>query len=77
LTAAGDFSPLQIQNGSGAHAASYSKCTIILSVLGGVNGLWYGVDGLAPSSAKVKNKWMYTSTPPICHNGVDRDNFIV
>ena len=37
----------------------------------------HGVDGLPPSSAKFKNKWMYTSTPPICPNGVDRDNFIV
>jgi hypothetical protein len=28
-----------------------------------------------PSSAEVKNVWSYTSTPPICLQGVDRDNF--
>ena len=28
-----------------------------------------------PSSAEVKNKWSYTSTPPICIHGVDRENF--
>ena len=26
-------------------------------------------------SAEVKNKWSYTSTPPICLHGVDRSNF--
>lgn len=26
------------------------------------------------SSAKVKNKWICTSTSPICHHGMDRDN---
>jgi hypothetical protein len=24
---------------------------------------------------EVKNEWRYTSTPPICLHGVDRDNF--
>jgi hypothetical protein len=28
-----------------------------------------------PSSAKVKNERCYTSTPPICLYGVDRENF--
>jgi len=28
-----------------------------------------------PSSAEVKNGWSYTSTPPVCLNGVDRANF--
>jgi hypothetical protein len=27
-------------------------------------------DHLPPSSAEVKNAWSYTSTPPICLNGV-------
>jgi hypothetical protein len=27
------------------------------------------------SSAEVKNEWSYTSTPPVCLHGVDRDNF--
>jgi len=73
------FSPLQsVQNGSAVHTVSYSMCTTILSGQGwGVKGLCHGVDGLPPSSAKFKNKWMYTSTPPICPNGVYRDNFIV
>jgi len=30
---------------------------------------------LRPSGAKVKNEWSYTSTPPICLHGVDRDDF--
>jgi len=25
-----------------------------------------------PSSAKVKNEWSYTSTPPVCLHGVER-----
>jgi len=51
----------------------------ILFYLGGegVNGLGYGVDHLLPFSDKAKNNWMCTSTPPICPNGVDRDNFII
>jgi hypothetical protein len=28
-----------------------------------------------PSSAKVKNEWNYTSTPPMHHNGLDREKF--
>jgi len=27
-----------------------------------------------PCRADVKNEWSYTSTPPICLNGVDMDN---
>ena len=27
------------------------------------------------SSARIKNMWSYTSTPPICLYGVDRKNF--
>jgi len=33
------------------------------------------VDRYAPSSAEVKNECCYTSTPPVCCHGVDRDNF--
>jgi len=29
----------------------------------------------SPSSAEVKNKWCYTSTSPICLQGVYRENF--
>ena len=28
-----------------------------------------------PSSAKVKNKWSYTSAPSVLLHGVDRDSF--
>lgn len=31
---------------------------------------------LVPSSVKVKNAWSYTSTPPICLHGVDRNAFV-
>jgi hypothetical protein len=31
------------------------------------------VDDSPPSSAKVKNDRSYTSTPPVCLNGVDKD----
>jgi len=30
----------------------------------------------SPSSAKVKNEWSCTSTPPIHHHGVERDKII-
>jgi hypothetical protein len=41
----------------------------------GVQQLEHDVDYSPPSSTKVKNKWSYTSTPPICLDGKDRDNF--
>jgi len=28
----------------------------------------------SPSSARVKNYWSYTSTPPLCLHGVEREN---
>ena len=34
------------------------------------------VDHAPPYSAEVKNDWIYTSTPPVCLRGVDRDKFI-
>ena len=34
-------------------------------------------DHLPASSADVKNKWSYTSTLPICHHGVDKENFYI
>jgi hypothetical protein len=33
------------------------------------------VDHSPASSAEVKNERSYTSTPPICHHGVDRETF--
>ena len=35
----------------------------------------FKVDHHLPSSAEVKNERSYTSTPPICLHGTDRDNF--
>jgi len=63
------FSLFQIiRTGSGAHLASSSMSNGIL---------WprCEVDQSLPSSAKVKNEWSYTSTPPTCLHGMDRDNF--
>jgi hypothetical protein len=33
------------------------------------------VDYCPWSNAEVKNEWILTSAPPICHHGVDRDKF--
>jgi hypothetical protein len=30
-----------------------------------------------PSSAEVKNEWSYTSRPPICHHGVDKETYVL
>jgi hypothetical protein len=37
----------------------------------------HNVDLLPHSSVKVTNECSYTSTPPICLHGVDRDNFTI
>jgi hypothetical protein len=68
-TGAGDFSlHHRIQNGSGAHPASYPM---------GTSGSFHGVkqpereaDHSPPSSVEVKNAWSYTSTPPVRLHGV-------
>jgi hypothetical protein len=31
------------------------------------------IDHLALTNAEVKNEWSYTSTPPLCHHGINRD----
>jgi hypothetical protein len=66
---AGNFSlHHRVQNGSGAHPASYPM---------GTGGSFPGVkrpgrraDHSPPSSAEVKNAWSYTSTHPIRLHGV-------
>jgi len=51
---------------------SYSKGTGGFFFWGKVTGAWMGLS--APSNAKVKNEWSYTSTPPIFLHGVESDN---
>jgi hypothetical protein len=40
----------------------------------GVKRLGHEVEHSLPSSTEIKNKWSYTSKPPICFPGVDWDN---
>jgi hypothetical protein len=66
---AGNFSlHHSVQNGSGAHPASYPMGTSALSL--GVKRAGREADHSPPSSAEVKNAWSYTSTPPIRLHGV-------
>jgi len=51
-----------VQTGSGAHPPSYPMDTGTLSP--GVKRPGLEADHLPPSSAEVKNRWSYTSTPP-------------
>jgi hypothetical protein len=57
-----------VQNGSGAHLASYPMGTRVS--FPGVKRPGREADYSPPSSAKVKNGWSYTSTPPIRLQGV-------
>ena len=41
----------------------------------GVKQLRHEADHSPPPTTEVKNGWSYTSTPPVCLDGVDRDNF--
>jgi len=41
----------------------------------GVKWLGREADPSSPSSADVKNEWHYTSSPPICLQGIHRHNF--
>ena len=54
-----------VQTGSVTHRGSFP----------GTKWLRHEVNHSPPSSAKVKNEWSCTSTPPICLHGVDRANF--
>jgi hypothetical protein len=59
---AGNFSlHHRVQNGSGAHPASYSVPTGGFSLV--IKGPGREADHSPPSSAEVKNAWSYTSTP--------------
>jgi hypothetical protein len=52
-----------VQNGSGAHPASYLMVPGALSL--GLKRPGREADHSPPSSAKVNNVWSYTSTPPV------------
>jgi hypothetical protein len=66
---AGNFSlHHRVQNGSGAHPASYPMNT--RDSFPGVKRPVNEADHSPPSSAEVKNAWNYTSTPPIRLHGV-------
>jgi hypothetical protein len=63
----GFFSLFQhIQVGSGAHPASYPMGTRVDVV----KWLRHETGHSSPSSAKVKNAWSYTSTPPVHFHGI-------
>ena len=64
-----------VQTGSGAHPASYSVRTWVLSGGREVKQSEREVSHSPPSRAKVKNEWTHTSTPPICLHGVEKENF--
>lgn len=41
----------------------------------GVEWLGHETNHSPPSSVKVKNEWNYTTTPPLCFHGMQRDTF--
>jgi hypothetical protein len=59
---AGNFFHQRVQNGSGAHPASYPMGTMGSFPEGKAPGR--EADHSLPSSVEVKNAWIYTSTPP-------------
>lgn len=67
---AGDFLISKtVQTASIAHP---SFCSMVS--LPGVKQLRPAVYHSLPSTADFKNVWSYTSAPPICPHGLDRDN---
>ena len=64
-----------IQTGSGAHTASYSLDTGVSPSPPGVKRPGREAIHSPPPNAKVKNKWSYTSAPPICLHSMNSDNF--
>jgi hypothetical protein len=58
-----DFSPLQVvQTGLAAHAASYPM--VNRGFIPGAKRPGREADRSLPTTAEVKNTWIYTSTPP-------------
>jgi hypothetical protein len=64
-----------VQTGSGAHPASYSMRTG--PPPGRQAATEFDVDPSPPRSAEVKDEWSYTSTPPICLHGADKNNSLL
>ena len=61
-----DVSQRHFSRQSNAHCRSVGT-----GILYGVKRQWSDVDHSASSSAEVKNEWIYTYAPPICHRCVD------
>jgi len=76
-----DFRPLLLhtvysryETGSEEHATSHSVGSGVL--FPGVKRPGREVNQSPPTSAKAKNEWSYTSSPPLRLHGVDRKNFL-
>jgi hypothetical protein len=68
-----DFSVLQnVQTGSTAHPVTYLMDT---GNFPGVKRMALDFNRSTPPSAKVKNKWSYSSTVAICLHGADGKTF--
>jgi len=68
-----DFHLLQnVQTRSGIHTASYFMHRG--GSIPGVKHLQCEFNQSLPTSVKIKNKWHYNSTPPICIHSMDMDN---
>jgi hypothetical protein len=60
------------QTRSGIHIASYSMHRA--GSIPGVKHLQFEVNHSLPTSAKIKNRWSYNSTPPICIHSMYTNN---
>jgi len=67
------FSSLKCPDCLWGPPASHSLGTGVLSWE--QRGWGVKVNHSPPSSTEVKNEWSYTSTPPICLHGMDREKF--
>ena len=65
--------PKTSRPGLGPHPVSYAVDNGIFPLL--VKLLQHEADYSPPPSAEIKNEWSYTSTPPIRHHNMGRDNF--
>ena len=63
------------RGGEGVELHAFLTSALQRSVVPGVKRQGREVDHSPPFGTEVKNEWSYTSTPPVCLHGVDRDNF--